>query len=262
VNDVIQALAEWRGKSIGDGGLRRRLLGYENWLLPKRPECDIPPFTRFTLPQANLMPDAAGGLRFAVFSDADAVEAFTGQDYGTDGLAYTNPTGWELFATGLGGVASVAIDPGSAHELSIPSADFPALRELAESMEVDEAWQRLRLGDEEEGDMALVARYPRYRMIAIESAAGYVRVTVPHDDGRMFLPLFTHPDAVALALAEFGESFPGEPLKTVEIDGARLFPALTEEDVDGFVFNYRGPGEPVAFKTGILEIVLEELGRD
>ncbi len=261
MNDVIQALTAWREKSIGQGDLWRRLLAYENWLLPERPDCEIPPFTRFTLPQANLYPDPAGGARFALFSDVDAVEAFTGQSYGSDGLAYSNPSGWEIFTANLDGVASVAIDPGSAHALVIPVADFQALKELADSLEVEEAWQRLRRGDEEPDDLSLVARYPRYQMVAIESDAGYVRVTVPHDDGGQFLPIFTHRYALALGMAEVSVSFPDEPLKSIEIGGERLFPALVqEEEVDGIVFNYLGPGEPAAFRIGILELLLEELG--
>jgi len=262
VNDVIQALAEWRSGTIDEGGLWRRLLGFQDWLLPRRPDCDISPFTRFSLPQANLIPDPDGASRFALFSDPDAVEAFTGQAYGSDGLAYANPTGWEVFSADLGDITSVIVDPRSPHELAIPRQEFAPLKELADAMEIEEAWQRLRHGDEEPEDLALVARFPRYLMAAIESDAGYVRITVPHDDGGQFLPLFTYRDALARGVDEMSASFHNEPFKTIAVGGSRLFPALVQEEgVDGIVFNYLGPGEPAAFRIGILELLLEELAR-
>ena len=46
----------------------------------------------------HLTPDPDGGSQLAIFSDADTVEAFTGAAYGTDGLGYYNPTGWEIFS--------------------------------------------------------------------------------------------------------------------------------------------------------------------
>ena len=259
MNDVIQALAAWRDQSIGEGDLWRRLLGYENWLVAERPDSDFEPFSRFTLARANLIADPAGGSHLAIFSDADAVEAFTGVGYGEDGLAYFNPTGWEIFTADLAGISNVVVDPGSPHALPIPAESFAALAELAASMEVEEAWQRLRRGEEEPGDLALVARFPRYQLVGIESEAGYVRITVPHDDGRQFLPLFTHRYALALGMAEFRMSFPHEQLKTVEVGGERLFPALAREEVEGIVFNYLGPGDPAAFTRGVLDLLLEEL---
>ena len=262
MNDVVGALGAWRGGTIDEGCLWRRLLRYQDWLLPRRPDCDISPFTRFSLPQANLIPDPAGGFRFAIYSDPDAVEAFTGQEYGSDGVAYSNPTGWEVFSADLGGVTSVVVDPESPHALVIPSGEFAPLKALADAMEVEEAWQRLRHGDEEPEDLGLVARFPSYLMAAIESDAGYVRITVPHDDGGQFLPLFTYRDALARGVAEMGASFRGEPFKTIAVSGSRLFPALVQEEgVDGIVFNYLGPAEPAAFRIGILELLLEELAR-
>ncbi len=261
MNDVIQALDAWRAQTLDQDRLWRRLLGYQNWLLPERPDSGIDPFARFTLPQANLIADPAGGVRLAIFSEPDTLETFTGQAYGSDGLAYTNPTGWEVFAADLAGVTSVVVDPGSPHSLVIPSLEFTALNRLAEALEVEAAWRRLSRGAEEPGDLALVARFPRYQMLAIESAAGYVRITVPHDDGGQFLPLFTHHDTLAVGLEGLRTSFPTAPLKAVEVSGEQLFPALVPEDVTGIVFNYLGPAEPAAFNLGILELLLVELAR-
>lgn len=259
MNDVIQVLSLWRDRAIGESGLWRCLLGYENWLLPISPDFDADPFDRFTLPQANLIPDPASGSRFALFSGADEVEAFTRQPYGSDGLGYANPTGWEVFSADLAGITAIVIDPASPHELVVPASQFPALKELADAMEVEEVWQRLRQGTDEPGDLHLAAHFPRYYMAAIESDEGYVRITVPHDDGGEFLPIFTHQDALDLGVADIRVSFPTEPIKTVEISGERMFPALLGEDVDGLVFNFMGPPQPIAFRHGVIELLLEEL---
>ena len=264
MNDAIQAIRAWRKETIREGDLWRRLLAYERWLVPRRPDgdatdADAPDGARFTLSQAALAPDPTGGSRLILFSDARAVKAFTKQALRKRDPAYLTPTGWHVFTADLGDITGVVVDPGAPHEYVIPRASFESVRELAAAMEVDAAWQRLRRGAEEPTDLALVAHYPHYLMVAIESEAGLVSITVPYAEGGAFLPVFTHRYPLALAMADFRLSFPGKKIETAEVRGARLFPALAQEEADGVVFNYLGPGEPAAFRAGILDVLLETL---
>jgi hypothetical protein len=261
MNDIVNALAEWRNESISREQFQRRLLAYENWLLPKREGNDVDSFGRFTLAVAQLIPDEKGQPRIFLFSDADGFEIFAAQQVESGGAGYSNPTGWEIFSADLGGVTAVVIDPGAPHEFVIEGAQFANLKELADAVGIEEVWQRLREGNEEEDDVSRAARYSAYHLAAVGREGGDALVYVPNDDGSRVIPIFTYPDALALALGEFRENFaPGE-IKTLRLSGAQMFPVLAQQEAEGVVFNYKGPSEPAAFKLSFTDLMLEELAK-
>lgn len=262
MNDATNALAEWKNGAVTRGQLLRRLLEYENWMMPMRENSGVDPFGPFALALAHLVPDSSGGARLFLFADGDVMETFAETHNATGGIGFANPTGWEIFSVALDGVSAVVLDPGSAHEFVIPAAEFPEVAELAEAVAVEQAWQRLRKGEEEEGDARRVARYPGYHLALVQRAEGTALIHVPHDDGRMFVPVFTHADALALALEEFRENFASAEVKTIKVGGEQAFPVLAkEETAEGIVFNFRGPGEPMAFHLDMTELMLAELAK-
>jgi len=259
MNDIVDALAEWRSETISREQLQRRLLAYEDWLLPKREDSGVDPFSRFTLAVARLTPDEKGGSRIFLFSDGDAFETFAAQQAG--GVGYSNPTGWEIFSAELDGVTEVVIDPGAPHQFVIERAEFPNLKELADAVGIEEVWKRLREGNEEEDDVSRAARYPGYHLAAVEKEGGDALLYVPNDDGARVVPIFTHTDALAFAMDEFRENFDPAKIKTLQLSGAQMFPVLAQQEAEGFVFNYKGPTEPVAFQLSATELMLEELAK-
>jgi hypothetical protein len=259
MNEIVDALAAWRSQTISREEFQRRLLVYENWLLPKGNESGFDPFGPFNLAIARLIPDGKDGSRIFLCSDGDAFETFAAQQ--TGGVGYSNPTGWEIFGTELEGVSAVVIDPGATHEFAIERAEFADLKELADAVEIEEVWQRLREGNEEENDVSRAARYPAYHLVAVEREGGDALVYVPNDDSSRVIPLFTHRDALALALGEIRENFDPAKIKTLKLTGGQMFPVLAQQEAEGFVFNYKGPGEPVAFRLSATDLMLAELAK-
>jgi hypothetical protein len=261
MNDVVDALEQWKNQTITRGQLLRRLLQFENWMTPIH-EDRGEAFARFALSRARLISNAEGKAQIYLLSCSDTTEAVRNAHSAEGGMAFSNPTGWEIFSVAIDGVEAVVIDPGTPHEFVIESAEFSEIQPLADAVGIEEVWQRLRSGNEEEDDVARGARYQGYHIAVVERDEGSVLVHVPHDDGGMFVPVFTHDDALALALDEFRESFAPAELKTARTGGAQLFPALAKEKADGIVFNYQGPGDPMAFRLDMTDIMLAELTRD
>lgn len=260
MNHAIEALNAWKNQAIPRGQFLRRLLEDENWNMPMNEGVDS--FGPFTLALPKLVPDAAGHSRVLLFADYDAQEVFERAQEATGRAGFANPTGWEIFSVPLKGVDAVVFDPGAPHEFTIPAAEFAEVRELAEAVAVEQAWKRLREGDEEEGDSARVARHAGYHLAVVQREEGVLLMHVPNDDDeRKFAPLFTHADALALALDEFRESFAPAEIKTLKLNGAQAFPVLAKETADGVVINFRGPGEPMAFQMGVVDLMLEELAK-
>jgi hypothetical protein len=261
MNDVIDALEEWKNHTITRAQLLRRLLEYEDWMTPIHADRGDA-FARFALSRARLIPAAEGKAQICLLSCGDTTEAFQNAHAAEGEMGFSNPTGWEIFSVALDFVDAVVIDPGAPHEVVIPPTEFSEIQGLADAVGIEEVWQRLRSGNEEEDDVARAARYPGYHITVVERDEGWLLIHVPHDDGGMFVPVFTHDDALALALDEFRESFAPAKLKTARTGGAQLFPALAQEKADGIVFNYQGPGEPIAFRLDMTDIMLAELARD
>ena len=168
-------------------------------------------------------------------------------------------SGWDIFALSLDDLAAIVIDPGTKHSLEIALGEFPAYREMAEAVGVEAAWQRLSRGIEQPDDLAHVVRFPRYHVASVKAPEGFLMIHVPHDDGGMFVPIFTHRDALHIAMADFRKNFASRAITTAEVSGARLFPPLAQEKAQGFVINYLGPPQPIAFRRGVLDVIYTEL---
>ena len=264
MNDVIDALAEWKNQTITRGQLLRRLLEFEDWMTPIRQTGEQLATWRLSdlATSRESIPGAQDKMGICMLSCGDTTEIFETAHAAEGGMRLSNPTGWEIFSANLDGVDAVVIDPGAPHAFVIESAEFSEIQPLADAVGIEEVWQRLRSGNEEEDDVARAARYPGYHIAVVERDEGWLLIHVPHDDGGMFVPVFTHDDALALALDEFRENFAPAELKTARTGGAQLFPALAKEKAEGIVFNYQGPGEPMAFRLDMTDIMLAELARD
>jgi hypothetical protein len=257
MTEITEALAEFAHQRISRSQLRRRLLQYEDWMMPKNEEVDS--FGAFTLALAKIIRSETGRKQIFLFADGDAQERFASTCEASGGVGFANPTGWEVFSVTLDGVDEVVIDPGEPHELVITSSEFAEIKELAGAVAIEKVWQRLRSGNEEEGDEALAAHYPGYHLVMVQRAEGVLLINVPDDDGTKCTPVFTHADALACALDEIREQFAPEEIKTIRVGGAQMFPVLANEKTDGIVINFRGPGEPIAFQIGMTEVMLKAL---
>jgi hypothetical protein len=257
MSEITEALAEFAEGRITRSQLWRQLLQYEDWMMPKNEGVDS--FGPFTLALARLIRSENGKQQIFLFADGDAQERFANTCEAGGGVGFANPTGWEVFRVTLDAVDEVLIDPGAPHELVITSPEFAEIRELAGAVAIEQVWQRLRSGNEEEGDEALASRYPGYHLVMVERGEGVLLINVPNDDGARCTPIFTHTDALACALDEIREQFAPEEIRTIRVGGEQMFRVLAKEKTDGIVINFRGPGEPIGFGIGMTEIMLKAL---
>ncbi len=253
-----EAILAWRqsGQPLPDDTVHRSLAECDTWCPPLRENFSGDSFGPFSEGMLPLI-EHEGRPVFPLCSNYDAIEAHR-QKHGPS--AFGDRRGEEIFTLGWEGAQGVLIDAGTPHELLIERADFPRLQAMTRAVAVERAWQRLHRGDEQPGDLALVAGHGGYHLAAVQKPGGMVMIHVPHDDGGMFVPLFTHADALALAMDEFREGF-GDAVRTIEAAGAKVFPAIANETAQGIVMNYRGPTVPLAFSLGITELLLEEIAR-
>jgi hypothetical protein len=203
---------------------------------------------------------AAAFRRFLVTADnwvatrhGDVLSLRSNTEKGTSGV--------DAFGMIDDGLRIATIDAGTTHETEIAREEFAAWREIVAAVSVERSWQRLVEGTERPDDLAHVARFAAYHIAAVKAPEGYLLIHVPHDDGGMFAPVFTHRDALDLALEDFRRNFPPESIVCTETAGPRLFPPLAKEKADGIVINYLGPSKPVAFGMGVIALILEELDK-
>ena len=261
MNDVTAALAEYRNNNITELQMMRRLLSYPAWYVPcdgkDDSEYGVPPFD---ITKVIAIPNEASPDVLPLFSNGDAFDAFRNATASPDEVAGVCMAGYEFFAGGLEGVDAVVLNPGTPEELRIPADNLGAVSELADAIEVEQAWARLHQGTEKEGDNRLVARYPNYHFAMVERD-GKAGVRMVSNNHAWYIPIFTHPDALALAEAELREGVPPEEFRTSRAGGKTAFPLLAKEQADGIVINYLGPSEPVSFRLSITELMLEELAK-
>ncbi len=234
----------------------RPLVEFDSWMPPVVDDFQGNAFG--AIDEAMLQLKAHEGLwARPLVSCWDALEAYNAK-FGASN--YGDRGGWEIFCTEWKDAQALWIDPGTPQELLIEAEDFPKLQALAKAVAVERAWKRLHKGGEQPGDLALVVGYEGYHLAVVQDPDGVRVINVPHDDGRMFIPIFTHADALAQAMPEFERDF-GEALRTIQVPGYKLFPPLVQENATGLVLNHLGPAEPLAFGLGIIEVLLEEIAK-
>jgi len=225
--DMAEAVNEFKRGRLSGGRLHRFILGYPHW--------------RISLITGK--------------DETSKLGLFLAQRAGDESWA-----GTEIFGGDLSEFSSIVIEPGSDRPIEIGRDKFAAMRELAEALAVEAAWKRLARGVEQPDDITQVAQYPRYQVAAINSPKGFLLIHVPHDNGGMFVPIFTHHDALEIARSDFSRNFASETITCREIVGAQLFPPLAHEKAEGLVLNYLGPTEPIAFRLRAVGLIVAALG--
>jgi hypothetical protein len=187
---------------------------------------------------------------WAASKHGDVLALRSDADIGTSGV--------EAFAI-IGDVRIVTINAGTIDAVEIVPDEFAAWREIASAVNVERAWQRLAAGSETPDDLMHVARFSPYHIAAIQKPESHLLIHVPHDDGGMFVPIFTHRDGLEIALAEIMQNFPSDTIVCTKTAGPRLFPPLANEKASGIVINYLGPSEPIAFRMDVLPLIIDAL---
>lgn len=237
--------------------LYRALVEFDSWMPPLRDDFEGDAFAPFELAMVPLV-TIDGAQAIPLCSCWDATEAWRDQ-HGPTGFG--DRGGWEMFAA-FANADAVVIDPGMPHALTLTREDLPQLKALAEAVAVERAWQRLRKGREEPGDLALAAHYGSYHLgVAKRDAENFCFCEVPNDDGRMFIAVFTHGDALERGWPEIAGRYANMDARKARVSGPEIFPTLAAEPTAGFVVNCSGPTESAVFSREAFDLVVQELNK-
>jgi hypothetical protein len=150
------------------------------------------------------------------------------------------------------------LDAGSPHEFIISQASIPEIGAVARAMDVENALHRLRSGEGKDGDVKRVARNPAFHVAVTKVESGLRLCRAPDSEERVLAAVFTHRDALDLALDEIQAHYAPDQVLTMKISGPEIFAMLAGMTVAGIVFNFSGPGKPVAFAAAFAGIMVEE----
>ena len=188
-----EAITEWKAGTPPDRApLYRQLLEFDSWMPPINDDFKGDTFVPFEEAMVPLQADAESGeFIHPLFSCWDATEVYREKHGPT---AFGDRGGWEMLAVHLASSDAIVIDPGMPHEFRLRRQEFAQLHALAEAVAVERVWKRISKGKEEPEDLAL--------------------------HGGMFVPIFTHAEALALAFEEFQQGFAPEEVRAVQMSGA------------------------------------------
>lgn len=245
---IADALAEWRERGGDRDALWRRLLGYGQWRIPSGASRDA-------AGRLVISDSTPTGPRLVLTSKQPLVQPLKGR------VGEVTANGLEIMQALPAGIDAIVIDPGVPHELFIGRDDLAALQDLVGSIEIEMAWQRLSKGNERADDLARVLRFERYHLAALKRDGVFLMIHVPHDNGEMFVPVFTHGDALSRGLDHVRSRLAAEEVTGTMASGVRAFPAIAKEQAAGFVLNHLGPGKAVAFRSDVYALLLKEIAR-
>ena len=254
---VQAAIAEWQAKQINGTQLMRRLVSFDRWMLPVSESAAAEMLSTGTASRLMYSQDDAGVSRLYLFSSGEAYGAFQ-QATGAEptGQHFLTTTGVWILRLPLDHFDAIEIDPASPWQISYRQEQFAALRAMAEAVEVERALAALRMGQAQPGMIPLVRNYEHYLLAALDRGQGVGLALAPDDKGRQLAAIFTAPDNFATFLDEHNPLRDGQLLQ-LELAGPTLFAQLGQMQLDGLVFNCRGPAQPVAFALPFASVVLE-----
>ena len=259
MSDISAAIQEWKDKTITGGALMRRFVQHPRWKVPMSKAAVQEALESNAASRVLYSRDDAGYARLFLFSSNDAVAHYQKLAEVTEILHFLETGGMWVFTLPLEeGIDELVLDAGSPHEFIISKASVPEIGAVARAMDVENALHRLRAGEGKDGDVKKVARHPAFHMAVTKTDAGIRLCRAPDSQERVLAAVFTHRDALELALDEIEDHYAPAQVLTMKVTGPEIFKILDGMAIHGIVFNFSGPGKPVAFAAGLASIMVEE----
>lgn len=257
-SSVRQAIAEWQAHQITGTGLMRRLVSYEQWMLPVSEAAAAEMLDTGAASRLMISQDDLGISRLYLFSDGEAFAAYQ-QAVGepASGQHFLTTTGAWVFQLPLDQLDAIEIDPGTGWQISYRKEQFHRLRAMAEAVDVEQTLAALRGGTAAPGALAKVRDYQHYSLAVYHLNGQHTLALAPDDHGRALAAIFTADDAFEAFLPDDDTPAQLGQLLHVALPGPKLFEQLSHMALDGVVFNCAGPTKPVAFAKAFLEVVLD-----
>lgn len=233
--------------------LLRKLVEFQNWNVPM----DDDLFDSIIIRNEATTPfhlDKGNKSHLLLFSDIEKHKTFknaTGDL--TSGGNYLTKKGSSFFQMDLSAIDIVNIDAFSENAIHYKPAQFQVLKEMAESVEIEEKLRALQTGEGSTnsfiGDVRNYQNYilPMVNINGLESA-----LPVVDDQGRKLISIFTADDIFEDYQSFYFESYCRNDVTKLptgrKIDGVSLFQWITKlPNYDGFVINTNH--KPIAFQS-------------
>ena len=254
---VQLAIAEWQDKQITGTALMRRLVSFDQWMLPVSAEAAAEMENTGAASRLMYSQDGEGVSRLYLFSDGEAYAAFqeaVGQE--TSEQHFLATTGAWIFQLPLDQLDAIEIDPATPWQISYRKEQFSRLRAMAAAVDIEQTLAALRAGTAEAGSLTKVRQYEHYILAVTSLDGSYTLALAPDDRDRTLAAVFTSDDTFQAFLPEGGALLSDGQLLRVALAGPQLFEQLSRMSLDGVVFNCSGPGRPIAFAQAFLTVVL------
>ena len=242
--ELLESLRQHQAEELTSTQLVRELIRHNTWHLPAG------------LMEGNptpLIANAGGENWLSLFTDPDQIQAFTSKN--PQSVEFTmEMRGLFVFSSLQDGLTGVNIDPESEHAIHYRSEQFEFLRSMADGMILDEVLA---------GTLELPDAFDRFKkfqhfQLPMRVVDGRQQLMLaPDNQGRKLAAVFTTKDAAGNFSDKVSEELSFTP-EFQSMDGKSLFERLSMmTDLEGIVFNCKGPGSPRAVAIQFAQVVLQ-----
>jgi hypothetical protein len=255
-----EAIASWTDGRIDSAAMLRYLVAHNSWGVALASGSAQPTTSRNAQIRFNVFDGDGDSRQLFVFSDRYAREYFEAVMGSTAlGDRYAEITGSQLFQSNFGNADYVVINPFSEDTLSVPREKFGYLNGVAGSVDVERMLLNASQGDTQEYELTRLKNFASYR-VAFTNKAGKAEpelVLDPNSKG-YFVAAFTADDCFDAFADAWEENQNNPPIKAATLKGADFCATLIDQgsDLDGVVFNARGPARPVILPTSFARTVM------
>jgi hypothetical protein len=253
-----EAIATWTEGRMDSASMLRHLIAHNTWGVALTAGSGTPGANRQSQIRFNLH-DAEAGRQLFVFSDRYAREYFEAV-MGTMvlGERFAEVSGAQLFGGNFGGADHVVINPFAEDTLSVPREKFTYLNSVAGSVDVEHLLYNASMGDTQEFELTRLKAYSNYRVAWTERKKNEPELVMDPNSKGYFVAAFTADDCFDAFADAWDENQNNPPLKQATLKGADLCTTMLEygSDLDGVVFNARGPARPIVLPTSFARQVM------
>jgi hypothetical protein len=258
-NDIVAAIEDWKAQRINAAQLMRRLIAHRAWQVPISAQAAQDVLADPANSRIQYSRDEEGVTRLYLFSNPAAYTTFR-ELTGAQGEQFFISTAGEwVFGLPFDEIDTLVIDAGTPHEIGYGQAQFARLHELTEAMEIERLLSALRFGSAGSGDALRVAQFTRFLLPVLKTDEGMHLCHAPDKRERQLAAIFTDEDAFELAYEELAATYHHGQVMMMRLSGAQLFEALKPLPLDGLVFNFAGPTQPIAFAPAFSQVMLDTL---
>jgi hypothetical protein len=264
------ALSRYANRQLDADHLMLALMQHDGWLVPLQEDAPAPEqLTADTLEmRLRAFTDTEGNLFFNAYSGPEAVEAtrLRQQAEGSPDLMgdqFVKLPGWMLFTFEVPGCAYLNLDPHLPHAQHFRAEQFGQLHEWARLVGLDAVLERVLTAPEINAqDVATLLDFDHYHLLTTTvpatpgtEAAEPRLALAPDAQNRVLGAVFTTEMSADLHSQWMYDNGPeGLEITRRRFDGRTLWRILAQlTELDGLVFNCRGPLQPKAFSLGLAQ---------